>query len=60
MGALLYRLVRASVQELPENIAMDNAGPVAFEDSSDTKSTLSDHDLCLTGKVKARPGYEST
>src|SRR5690348_11698752 len=49
VGDRVYMSERASVQEEPVKIAIDVAGPAAFDERRETKSTLSDHDRCLTG-----------
>lgn len=44
VGVFVNRIDRASVHEDPEKMAMETAGLVAFDESIETKSTLSDQD----------------
>lgn len=49
---------RAFCQDSPLKTAMEVAGPVADEDSSEIKSFLGEYAECWTGKLNAIPGYE--
>lgn len=54
----MKRVPRAFCQDSPLNTAMDVAGPVADDDSSEIKSFFGEYAECCTGKLKATPGYD--
>jgi hypothetical protein len=59
-GTLVNKLDLASGHEDPLNTHIEVAADAAEEDSSDTKSDLSDQAVCFSGKEKATPGYDRT